>query len=286
MQLSPLRYPGGKSKASKILRDFVPADVTSLVSPFFGGGSFENYLALQGVTVRGFDLCDPLVDFWNAYLTRKDEVFARIRAMSSEILQEKFYVEAPEEGKPANKLDPELRKEQRAFFQQWREVALTSKDAFERGVAYFALNRCAFSGLTLIASPMSTVNIEKKFGVKAIDNLEKVNFQVKSVEHGSCFDVIANAGTEFLYLDPPYVMETESKEAIYGKDGELHKGFDHVKLAEMLKSYKGQWVLSYLDVPAVREMYNFANITEVTWRYTMKPGGNRPQGKELVITNF
>jgi DNA adenine methylase len=286
MQLSPLRYPGGKSKASKILRDFVPADVTSLVSPFFGGGSFENYLALQGVTVRGFDLCDPLVDFWNAYLTRKDEVFARIRAMSAEILQEKFYVEAPEEGKPANKLDPKLRKEQRAFFQQWREVALTSEDAFERGVAYFALNRCAFSGLTLIASPMSTVNIEKKFGVKAIDNLEKVNFQVKSVEHGSCFDVIANAGTEFLYLDPPYVMETESKEAIYGKDGELHKGFDHVKLAEMLKSYKGQWVLSYLDVPAVREMYNFANITEVTWRYTMKPGGNRPQGKELVITNF
>jgi DNA adenine methylase len=286
MQLSPLRYPGGKSKASKILRDFVPADVTSLVSPFFGGGSFENYLALQGVTVRGFDLCDPLVDFWNAYLTRKDEVFARIRAMSAEILQEKFYVEAPEEGKPANKLDPNLRKEQRAFFQQWREVALTSEDAFERGVAYFALNRCAFSGLTLIASPMSTVNIEKKFGVKAIDNLEKVNFQVKSVEHGSCFDVIVNAGTEFLYLDPPYVMETESKEAIYGKDGELHKGFDHVKLAEMLKSYKGQWVLSYLDVPAVREMYNFANITEVTWRYTMKPGGNRPQGKELVITNF
>jgi DNA adenine methylase len=206
--------------------------------------------------------------------------------MSAEILQGKFYVEPPENDKLANKLDPKLRAEQRAIFQQWRDIALTSDDSFERGVAYFALNRCAFSGLTLIASPMSTVNIEKKFGTKAIDNLEKVNFQVKSVDYGSCFDVITDAGTEFLYLDPPYVMETENKEAIYGKDGELHRGFDHKKLAQMLKNYKGRWVLSYLDVPAVREMYEFADITEVTWRYTMKPGGNRPQGKELVITNF
>jgi DNA adenine methylase len=226
------------------------------------------------------------VDFWNAYLTRKEEVFSRIREMSGDILQEKFYVDPPQEGEPVIKLDPELRKEQRAFFQTWRDVALTSEDSFERGVAYFALNRCAFSGLTLIAAPMSTVNIEKKFGTKAIDNLEKVKFGVKSVEHGSCFDVISNSGDEFLYLDPPYVMETESKEAIYGKDGELHKGFDHARLAEMLKNYGGRWVLSYLDVPVVREMYDFANITEVTWRYTMKPGGNRPEGKELVITNF
>lgn len=290
-QLSPLRYPGGKSKASKILNEFIPADVTSVVSPFFGGGSFENFLALRGTEVRGFDLCEPLVDFWNAYLSRKDEVFARIRAMSAEILAPEFYVEIPEvtegEERPETpKLDPDLRKKQRAIFSAWKEIALTSENSFERGVHYFALNRCAFSGLTLIASPMSTVNIEKKFGERAIDNLEKIDFAVKSVTYGSCFDVIANSGDEFLYLDPPYVMETESKEAIYGKDGELHKGFDHLRLAQMLKDYKGRWVLSYLDVPAVREMYDFATITEVTWRYTMKPGGSRPNGKELVITNF
>jgi len=290
-----LRYPGGKSKATKILKDFIPADVTSLVSPFFGGGSFENYLSLQGLSVRGFDLCEPLVDFWNAYLTRKDEVFERIRAMSAEILAPEFYVELPpepedsgEDGKEKEtpKLDPKLRQKQRDIFSSWKDVALNSPDSFERGVAYFALNRCAFSGLTLIASPMSTINIEKKFGEKAIDNLEKIDFKVKSVEHRSCFDVIADAGDEFLYLDPPYVMETENKEAIYGEDGKLHKGFDHMRLAQMLKEYKGRWVLSYLNVPSVQEMYDFATITEVTWRYTMKPGGNRPQGKELVITNF
>lgn len=291
MQLSPLRYPGGKSKASKILKDFIPNDVTSVVSPFFGGGSFENFLALQGREVRGFDLCEPLVDFWNAYLSRKDEMFARIRGMSAEILAPEFYVEIPEvvEGgeKPETpRLDAKLRQKQRAIFSAWKEIALTSEDSFERGLHYFALNRCAFSGLTLIASPMSTVNIEKKFGAKAIDNLEKIVFAVKSVEHKSCFDVIADGGEEFLYLDPPYVMETESKEAIYGKDGELHRGFDHGLLAQMLKEYKGRWVLSYLDVPKVRELYEGCNFTNVTWRYTMKPGGSRPEGNELVVTNF
>lgn len=291
MQLSPLRYPGGKSKASKILNEFIPADVTSLVSPFFGGGSFENFLALRGCSVRGFDFCDPLVDFWNAYLTRKEEVFARIRTMSSEILAPEFHVAMPEnveggENPETPKLDPNLRKKQRAIFTNWKEIALNSDDAFERGVCYFALNRCAFSGLTLIASPMSTVNIEKKFGEKAIDNLEKINFEVESVEHGSCFDVIANAGSEFLYLDPPYIMESENKEAIYGNDGELHRGFDHELLATLLKNYKGRWVLSYLNVPRVHDLYEGCNFHEVTWRYTMKPGKNRPEGKELVITNF
>jgi len=290
-QLSPLRYPGGKSKASKILNEFIPDDVTSVVSPFFGGGSFENFLALRGCSVRGFDLCDPLVDFWNAYLTRKEEVFARIRAMSAKILAPEFYVNMPEivvgeETLETPKLDPDLRKKQRAIFTNWKEIALSSDDAFERGVCYFALNRCAFSGLTLIASPMSTVNIEKKFGEKAINNLERINFEVESVEYGSCFDVISNAKNEFLYLDPPYIMETENKEAIYGKDGELHRGFDHELLAQMLRDYKGRWVLSYLDVPRVRELYESFNFTNVTWRYTMKPGNSRPQGNELVVTNF
>ena len=41
---SPLRYPGGKSRACKILDDILqnyydPVKFTTLISPFFGGGS-------------------------------------------------------------------------------------------------------------------------------------------------------------------------------------------------------------------------------------------------------
>ena len=43
---SPLRYPGGKTRACKVLEALVTEhfdlnEFTTLVSPFFGGGSFE-----------------------------------------------------------------------------------------------------------------------------------------------------------------------------------------------------------------------------------------------------
>jgi site-specific DNA-adenine methylase len=46
---SPLRYPGGKTRACKILdeyflKNFEKDKISTIVSPFFGGGSFEFFL--------------------------------------------------------------------------------------------------------------------------------------------------------------------------------------------------------------------------------------------------
>jgi DNA adenine methylase len=268
MQLSPLRYPGGKSRACKILEKYVPKDVTSVVSPFFGGGSFENYLSKKGMKVRGYDLNETLVDFWKTWFHQKDELFSRCREMSAEILSASGKTEMKE------------------IYEGWRKVVFSTDDPFERAVHYFALSRCCFSGLILI-SGISYTNVPTKFGPRALDNLEKLAFEVESVSLRNCFETIESSKGEFLYLDPPYVMETPSKETIYGKKGgSLHKEFDHTRLRDSLASYEGRWVLSYLNVPEIHDLYSDFNINEATWRYTMKPGGSRPQGKELVITNF
>ena len=47
--ISPLRYPGGKTRACKILEQIIldHFDITqfdTLISPFFGGGSFEFHI--------------------------------------------------------------------------------------------------------------------------------------------------------------------------------------------------------------------------------------------------
>ena len=47
--VSPLRYPGGKTRACKYLKPIIDKyfDINkfdNLISPFFGGGSFEFYL--------------------------------------------------------------------------------------------------------------------------------------------------------------------------------------------------------------------------------------------------
>ena len=47
---SPLRYPGGKTRACSILDEIINEkgfDKSVVISPFFGGGSFEFFLLYQ-----------------------------------------------------------------------------------------------------------------------------------------------------------------------------------------------------------------------------------------------
>ena len=39
-----------------------------MVSPFFGGGSIEIHYAAQGVRVHGYDIFEPLANFWEQVL--------------------------------------------------------------------------------------------------------------------------------------------------------------------------------------------------------------------------
>ena len=63
---SPLRYPGGKTRACKIL-DKVVCDhfdikkIKTVVSPFFGGGSFEFHLQNKYNLIN----CDATLSVWD-----------------------------------------------------------------------------------------------------------------------------------------------------------------------------------------------------------------------------
>ncbi len=61
---SPLRYPGGKTRGVNLITGFFPKDLKTILSPFFGGGSIELFLAARGVQVLGYDIFLPLVEFW------------------------------------------------------------------------------------------------------------------------------------------------------------------------------------------------------------------------------
>lgn len=233
-------------------------------------------MARSGIRVRGYDLCAPLVDFWDAFQHRREDLFARLREESAKILTPEF----------APPISPENRAKQKAIFAAWRETCLDpTADPFERGVSYMALNRCAFSGMSLISGARSTVEMEKQFGHKALAGLETVPWEVESVGLRDAVSVVREHNSEFLYLDPPYVFEDKSKESLYGNRGDLHKDFDHVALRDALDDHSGQWMLSYSDVPYVREIYRNYNITALSWTYVMAPGG-KSKGQELVITNY
>ena len=75
---SPLRYPGGKSRAvSKIVDKYILRNIPKskkVCSPFFGGGSIEIDLAKRGFRVYGYDAFPPLVDFWQVLLKNPNKL--------------------------------------------------------------------------------------------------------------------------------------------------------------------------------------------------------------------
>jgi hypothetical protein len=81
---SPLRYPGGKTRACKILEEILLKyfDVEKygvLYSPFFGGGSFEFHLQNKfKFDIVCNDKFKPLYNFWSSCKNNKIKLCERL----------------------------------------------------------------------------------------------------------------------------------------------------------------------------------------------------------------
>ena len=100
-----------------------------------------------------------------------------------------------------------------------------------------------------------------------------------TVKQASFENSIPNHQKDFLYLDPPYYLEGDSKmfRGIYPQRNFPihHNNFNHQKLFELLQQHKGGFILSYNDCETVREIYRDYKIIEVAWQYTMGQGETR-----------
>ena len=137
MNVSPLRYPGGKTRACKKLDEimkeyFDMSQFDQVVSPFFGGGSFEFYLHHQyQLKVIANDKFQPLYQFWKICKNDSQE-------MGNELVQW------------LNKVDKEV-------FLDMRKNILDETNPFHQACMYFIINRCrtikAITKLVLILLP-------------------------------------------------------------------------------------------------------------------------------------
>jgi DNA adenine methylase len=90
----------------------------------------------------------------------------------------------------------------------------------------------------------------------------------------------------FIFLDPPYFSATKS--ALYGKNGNLHKSFDHVRFAEVMKNCKHNWLITYDDSEYIRDLFSFASIVPWSATYGMRnvTESSDQNGLELFISNY
>lgn len=79
-----------------------------------------------------------------------------------------------------------------------------------------------------------------------------------------------------MYLDPPYPLKNC---CLYGKNGDMHNGFDHEGLSDILHS-RNNWILSYNDTTYVRGLYRGYRVVKPEWKYGMS---SDKKSKEVLI---
>jgi DNA adenine methylase len=261
---SPLRYPGGKSRAVQLIAKLVPP-YEEFREPFVGGGSVFLYLKQKYPQKKYWinDLYKQLFLFWK--MSQKD-----IHQVIDQVYDWRYRF----------KVGKELHK--------FLTTNIGSFNEWETAAAFFIFNRITFSG-TSESGGFSNMAFSGRFTESSIKRLIPFarSIQDTTITNYDFQEVIETEGTDvFIFLDPPYHSATKS--ALYGKNGRLHKGFDHVRLADVMKNSKHKWLITYDDSEYIRNLYSFANIISWDLMYGMRNvnKGSNQLGKELFISNY
>ncbi|PIX94683.1 MAG: modification methylase, partial [Ignavibacteria bacterium CG_4_10_14_3_um_filter_37_18] len=200
---SPLRYPGGKSRAVDLISTLVP-DFDEFREPFLGGGSIFIYLK-QRFPKKKFwvnDLHFNLFKFWE--MCQKD-----VNAVIDKVYEWRNQFTS---GKELHKFLTDN---------------ISNFNDLEKAAAFFTFNRITFSG-TSESGGYSEQAFHGRFTESSIQRLRKLGSLIngtKITNHDFQKVIEADGKNVFIFLDPPYYSATKS--ALYGKNGNLHKGFDH-----------------------------------------------------------
>lgn len=261
---SPLRYPGGKSRAIPLLSHLIPS-FTHYREPFVGGGSVYLYCKQKFPESAYWinDLHPNLFLFWQE--CQRDVV-----AVIDEV---EHWKKEYKDGKQLHR---------------YLTANLSSMNEVEAAAAFFIFNRITFSGTTE-SGGFSQQAFEGRFTESSIQRLVPFSKLIQNtrITHLDFEEVVTEKGDDvFIFLDPPYHSATKS--ALYGKNGNLHKGFDHVRFANAMKACPHKWLITYDDSPYIRELFSFANIIAWDLMYGMRnvTATSDQRGKELFISNY
>ena len=272
---TPLRYPGGKSRACTKMDLYFPdlREYTEFREPFLGGGSVAIHVSKKyphlKITVN--DLYEPLMNFWTQLQQFGGDLTEKIRNYKS------------------THPDPESAKE--LFLECKNRINDKSLDCIERAAAFYIVNKCSFSGLTESSSFSKQASISN-FSMRGIEKLPGYSeiishWHINQYSYEYCFrEDIHN--DLFMYLDPPY----DIKDNLYGKKGSMHKGFDHDKFAEDCSQSKVDQLISYNSDQLVKDRFTGLqwNAAEFDLTYTMRSVGEymreQQKRKELLLFNY
>lgn len=266
---SPLRYPGGKSRAIKHIATHLPKKFLEYREPLVGGASVFFYVKQTFPNIQYWinDLNEELYLFWKCTQANLQQLVEKIEYQRDICINGK------------------------ALFTELttKDINFENLSSVERAVRFFILNRITFSG-TVESGGFSQEAFDKRFTYSSIERLASLDKLLQEVRITNYdYSVLLEEPGEdvFIFLDPPYLSATQSR--LYGKRGNLHTSFDHRRFAQLLRECPHQWMITYDDSDEVIQNFkSFAYIYKWELQYGMNnyKQGKAAKGKEVIITNY
>ena len=262
---TPLRYPGGKSRAIKFLSQHLPK-IESYREPFLGGGSMALYVTqtYPNTDVWVNDLYYPLYAFWVTLRDHGQQLCDDLRELKTEL----------GESYDAHKMAFDDAKDK------------LNNDLYESGFNFYVANKCSFSGLTANSS-FSKQASRANFTFRGIDKLPALSELIQGwriTNHS--YEEMLYGRNAFVFLDPPYAI----KDNLYGNKGDMHKSFDHEWFAAQACASDNKCMITYNSELFIKD--RFPDWYQKDWdlTYTMRSSGtytkDQKKRKELLLLNY
>lgn len=282
---TPIRYAGGKSKAYATISEHL-ADVgipEKIISPFVGGGSLESLWASElGVKVEGFDIFKPLVIFWQQLLGDAGRLADRLAMLDP---SKETYAEI-KETLLCWEYTQEMLKDWKTDYYVRESIPLSDLDA----AAFYYFNHNLSYG-PMYLGWMSKIYENPQKWQKVVKKIREYQNPNLKVEQATFEDVISDAGTEFIYLDPPYYLERDADNKMFkgiypnANIDVHHSGFDHERLRDLLHGHRGKFILSYNNCETIREYYSDFELYYPEWHYSYALGETRVGKNKQEVGN-
>ena len=254
--LSPLRYPGGKSRIIDCLAARFHQDQMDTFVEVFAGGASVGLSLLEAGLIKKLVINDTdagVYSFWDSVVNHPEDLLDRLENIVPD----------------------------KTMYKTCQEILKDPSDWCKEELAWAMLvcNRLSFSGIVRANSmggkDGTTEQLLCRWNPKTLEQRIRLIHSMRDrieVSRIDAVDLIENSAywddKATLFIDPPYVMK--------GKDLylEYYDEEDHANLAWMIRTlYQGMpgadIVITYDDCPFIRNEYFFADVEVIGRKYSI-----------------
>lgn len=267
MTLSPLRYPGGKSKLTAYVLETLKLNQLeggTYAEPFAGGAAIALYLLINQHVKNVYinDLDESIYCFWHCVINETERLCLLID--TTDVTIEEWH-------------------KQRTVYQS------TSATMLERGFATLFLNRTNRSGI-IKAGVIGGLDQSGNYKLDCRFNKERLKQQIRMI--GSKRESITLTNLDavdfietllpslddktLINIDPPYFVKGKGLYANFFEES------DHYRLYEAVTSIRQPWIVTYDDVPEINDIYSKFSPRSFGLTYVAQV---KRKGTEVIVHN-